>query len=497
MKVYVIRLQEVDTLASTQEKIGWARSRRILLVYPESKRILASWLDLKLLKRSAAAQGGQLGIVTRDGMVAQHACDLGIPVFSSVRQAERQAWGGRDRQLAFPEPTRRRMRLLRYLKRRAGHARTGKLMPLPLRWGFFALGVFAVLAIAFLLIPRAKIGVSTSPLDQSLAIPVWADRKVSQANVNGRFPAYELSVIVEEESQVAAGGKMLLPLEKAKGQVEFTSLSEKPVSLPAGSVVMTLSLPPVRFITLSKAELKNRNDSVSVEVEALLPGVFGNVEAGSIQALEGDAGFMVAVNNESPTSGGSEKEVATPTDANYQTLKQYLLQRLRAQAIAEMESTLRNGEVLIEQTLKMGKVLHEERHPAEGEPGDVLRLKMKAEFTALYYRRSDMETVARMALDASLPSGYSVISDPVVIIAPEGAELEGEVVRWQIYTVRKIQKMDVLREVPLLVAGRTSKEAQQILSEAFAIDQVASIEIFPDWFGRLPYFPFQIMVSYQ
>ena len=116
MKVYVIRLREVDTLASIQEKIGWACSQRILLVYPDSKRILAGWLDLKLLKRSAAAQGGQLGIVTRDGVVEQHARDVGIPLFSSVRQAERQSWGSRDRRLAFPEPTRRRMRLLRYLK---------------------------------------------------------------------------------------------------------------------------------------------------------------------------------------------------------------------------------------------------------------------------------------------------------------------------------------------------------------------------------------------
>ena len=63
MKTQVIQLDPHDDGTSVRDKMSWAKSPRILLVYPRRSRILARTLDLRLLQRHAATLGEQLAIV--------------------------------------------------------------------------------------------------------------------------------------------------------------------------------------------------------------------------------------------------------------------------------------------------------------------------------------------------------------------------------------------------------------------------------------------------
>src|SRR5512134_1278429 len=93
MKTHIIQLEQYDDIVSARDKMSWAKGDRILMVWPERGRVLYRRLDLALLQRQSQAQGAQLALVTQDPEVRYFAPRLGIPVFKSLRKAQRAAWG--------------------------------------------------------------------------------------------------------------------------------------------------------------------------------------------------------------------------------------------------------------------------------------------------------------------------------------------------------------------------------------------------------------------
>src|SRR5512147_3161918 len=96
MKTQIITLESHDDLISIRDRMSWAKTPRILLVWPKSERIPLRPLDLKVLQRHAATLGAQLGLVTRHRNIRRESQALGIPVFISTGQAQRNPWPERN-----------------------------------------------------------------------------------------------------------------------------------------------------------------------------------------------------------------------------------------------------------------------------------------------------------------------------------------------------------------------------------------------------------------
>src|SRR5215207_9852228 len=99
MKTQIITLESHDDLISVRDRMSWAKTPRILLVWPKYEKVTLRQVDLKILQRHASSLGAQLGLVTRARRVRQDAEALHIPVFESAGQAQRVKW---------PRPRRRR-----------------------------------------------------------------------------------------------------------------------------------------------------------------------------------------------------------------------------------------------------------------------------------------------------------------------------------------------------------------------------------------------------
>ena len=65
MKTHVIQLEPHDDVISIRDKMSWAKTGRILLVFPARVRSRFLTLDLRLLQRQAESLGAQLAVVTR------------------------------------------------------------------------------------------------------------------------------------------------------------------------------------------------------------------------------------------------------------------------------------------------------------------------------------------------------------------------------------------------------------------------------------------------
>src|SRR5512140_2372841 len=97
MKTQIIALEAHDDLISVRDRMSWAKSPRILLVWSMSDKISLRAADLRILQQHAITLGAELGIITRRGDVRRDAERFGIPVFGSAAAAQRQAWGPRKR----------------------------------------------------------------------------------------------------------------------------------------------------------------------------------------------------------------------------------------------------------------------------------------------------------------------------------------------------------------------------------------------------------------
>jgi len=168
MKTQAIQLDSHDDVTSLRDKMSWAKTARILLVYPRRSWILKCSLDLRLLQRHTILLGAQLAIMAPSADIRQSARELGIPIFKTAAIAQRRTW---QPKYTAETPVRRTPRPdLRRMQNEA--------VPVEGRWRnliwirllFFTLAVLAVLALLVLFFPSATVALAPQTRMQSQTI---------------------------------------------------------------------------------------------------------------------------------------------------------------------------------------------------------------------------------------------------------------------------------------------------------------------------------------
>jgi hypothetical protein len=496
MKTQLIPLESHDDLISVRDRMSWAKTPRILLVWPKSERIPLRPLDLKVLQRHAASLGAQLGLVTRHRNIRREAQALDIPVFNSTRQAQRYPWPERDlqgkRARRKPRQDLREIRKQVQVKEDAWRSH-----PLT-RIGFFSLGVLAVLVMASLFIPHAQVILKPATDVQSVTLPVQADPSVETVFITGSIPARELRVVVKGEQEASASGKIPVPLTKAEGVVTFRNLTEEPLSIPAGTVLTSTGLPGVRFQTTEQGELEAglKAATVDVPVQAEDAGTAGNVDAETILAIEGNLGLQATVTNAEPTSGGRDRLTDAPTEDDRANLRESLLTELEAQVLQEMKKRLASGDQIFPDTLKADQILEETYDPPPGQPGSNLKLSMRVEYTASYASGKDLNELASTVLNASQPEGFVDTGEPLKFEVVDSYQTNSKgVTRWTVRVSRKLEKLVNPGQIIPLVQGRSMSVAAGQLETALKLSDAPEIRLTPKWWPWLPLIPFNITVD--
>ena len=504
MKTQLLVLESHDDLISVKDKMSWAKTPRILLIWPKGEKIALRPLDLKMLQRQARSLGATLGLVARDPRIRREAAALGLPVFDSPRAAQADLWPeSRLPKFSSLRDASRKLRkspaYLRALRDQSLPARERWREHPIVRVGFFALGVFAVLALALLFLPHAKITLAPESKTQSLAIPVTADPALKSVFIAGNIPAREGTREVASSQQIASTGETAVPESEARGVARFRNLTASKIQIPLGTVVHTLGASPIRFATMQEAEIAaGVGKTVDVPIEAMGAGASGNLNVDLIQAIEGPLGLSLAVTNPAPTSGGTEGRVAAPSAADHERLRGLLMESLRAQVKLEMLADLPSGSVIFPDMVKDVIVLEEAYDPPAGETGAILTLTMRAKFSAQYASGDDLSELATLALSASLEDGFSAAPESPTFrsVGAPITDADGRTV-FQLQVERRIRRTVDVRRVLSLAQGRRVDSALARLNEAFVFSSPPQIEMTPSWWPWLPLAPFRIDVVIQ
>jgi hypothetical protein len=497
MKTQIFTLESHDDLISVRDRLSWAKTPRILLVWPKGEQISLRLLDLKVLQRHADSLGAQLGLVTRRASVQHEAESLGIPVFESTGDAQRESWPEqKPRRQRIPRPPRRD---LRELRSEAIPAEAGWRSNLAVRVISFGLGVLAVLAVASLFVPHVRVVLHPVEQTQQLVFPVVANPSIQSVFVTGSVPARAETVIVEGGRSVTVTSRIPVPQTKARGVARFRNLTQTEVEIPAGTLVYTLSDPPIQFATLNPTRITAGLDQfVEVPVEAVDAGALGNVDSAAIQSIDGPLGLMATVSNPEPMGGGSDTTAIGPTQDDRSLLRETLTDELSKQAEEQLRASLSADDVLLSDTMTVSQTLEETYNPPADKQGTSLSLTLRLEFTVQVVSTQDLTELAEASLNAATPQGFLPVADSLTFQSVTKSVTDSEgLTRWQMKADRRLfQSLDT-GQVLRLVLGRSPKQAQSVVARTQDFASAPDIQLTPSWWPWLPLLPFRIQVVIQ
>ncbi len=498
MKTQIITLESHDDLISVRDRMSWAKSRRILLVWPGFERVSLRPVDLRMLQQHARYLGAELGLVTRQGGIRRAAEGFGIPVYKSTAEAQRSAWPANPASL--PERGHEggvdvaKLREMRdEARRKPGRLGSSAVV----RIGSFAIGVLAVLALAALSIPRATIKLTPPVKEESLTLPIKAGPAIEEVAISGSVPARELTVTVSGTKSTAVSSTAMVGQNKAEGVAQFKNLTQGEVMIPAGTVVYSITPAAERFATQGDVSLPaSINATVEAPIEAVQAGTEGNLPANAIQAVEGSLGTAVAVTNPDPTAGGTDRTALVPEADDRARARQALVAELQAQAQQEMQGMIGTQDVLLPNTVSPGKISDEIYDPAAGAPAAQVTAKMTMDFVAQYVSAEDLKNLAQGALIAAAPVGYVPVTDGLEFsmsgtptVDPTGISEFDLVVRCNL-----VRTLD-LRRAAVIVRGQPPSIAAAMLQAQMPLAAPPEVSIEPSWWPWLPLIPFRITVT--
>ncbi len=492
MKTQIIALESHDDLISVRDRLSWAKTPRILLIWPKGEPVDLRPLDLRVLQRHADSLGAQLAIVSRGESIRRQAEALGLPVFKSSAEAQKKAWPAQSaRMRRIPRPPRGDLRAMRGESIPAEAAWRSNLLARILTFGT---GVLAVLMIVSIFIPRATVTVYPESHTQSLTLPISARAGAEEGLAADTVPAQEERVTLQGSWTMDVSGHTLtLPQTAARGVVLFRNLSQEAVEIPAGTEVFPSASPEIRFKTLNLTHLEAGVDQITeVPVEAVQAGEAGNLEAGTVQAIEGPVGLLAAVDNPEPIRGGSDRKVSGPNEADRDLALKLLTAHLMPEAEAALKERLSPDLIFLEDTGQAAQVMEMVYDPAPGEAGTTLSLEAKIEFSFRVVSTEDLGRLAESSLNAGLPEGFQPVEDSLTYeqVSSPRTDAEG-VTRWQIKAGRRLIRSLDPNSITGRLRGQSPDQAASILENSSTWEKPPEISILPDWWPWMPILPFR------
>lgn len=497
MKTQIIHLEAHDDTLSVRDKMDWAQTPRVLLIWPEKEKVLRARLDLILLERYCSSHGSQMAIQTTDREVIYQAGEAGIPVFQNRRDAQLQPWGKSFRQF-------RRQEIQKYatdnipeepIERKETTPR--RKLPLWTRITLFALGVFSVLSLAAFLLPEADITILPQIRQQTLSIPLQAQTGRDQVSLSGLVPARELIIEVEGQLSIPTTGTTSIPAEYARGEVTFTNLGDKGIFIPENTILSSSGEPAVLFKTLSAGTTPPQQGSeIVLEVEAYLPGESGNISADQITKINLDAGAELSVKNLSPTTGGTDINIPAATLVDRLRLGREMAYLLEQKAQEELKAILAEEDIPLMDRLQNLEMIEEEFSSSGNDPGEILWLDRSVQYLIYYISAEDINIFANDLVQAQYqdstyqPDLNSIQVETTSLPIMTGSE--DFIIEIQVTWTEKPEIK--AEEISEWISARSVTEAQQILENKLDLAETPQISLHPVWWPRLPTMPFRIHI---
>ena len=525
----ILRIESDATAEAVRRRLARMDGEQVAVVLPTGWGELNSIPRLRLIQRQAVARNQQIALVTHDLSTRQAAQQLGIPVYGSEaglvgrawqmtpalptvdprrpakglpaapswRTANGQAAGeGRDAITARPSLHRSRQRRIR--------AAEAWQRPTPL-WlqlgGYILVGLFllAVLAaFAVYVLPAATVTIVPGQRQVEATVILNASPSVEVVDAQGRLlPGRLMETYLELIGTIATSGSEQAAQGRAVGQVVFTNQTNRPVRIPAGTIVSTSTGIRSDFRTFNDTEVPAPQGSqATARIEAIDEGVQGNARANTITTVSGALRTQVGVTNPNATGGGQSALVRVVKQVDKDTLLEQVNAQAKREAFARLQPELRPNEWLSESSIQTFIVAQFFDH-FNDEPADELGLTLRVLVQGVAVDQETAQEIAMAALQEAVPERGNLVADSIQFLVDPNATVIDRTVRFTVVGWGSYVIPIDNRELRSAVAGLSVEDASALLQERWLLQQPPEFYVDPDWFGTLPRFGSRIQVRVE
>ncbi len=501
MREQIIQLDLGDDYHSVRDKIGWAQTERILLVWPDSEspaRLLERKLDLKLIHRHASHLGAHLGLITLNPDVADNAADLKIPVFNSIKDSHLVPWRSKlkanqpwlDDRKPLPAPP-------------TYNPAAQPLWSWYIRVPIFLVAVLVPLIPMLFLLPQATVTLTLATQQLSIPLEIRAEPLLAESDAAERLiPSQLLEVSLIGNREAFTTGTTEIATNRAAGEVTFSNLTSQVIRIPAGTAIRTSSdSTALRFVTQQDANLQPRiNATDTVPVLAVEAGPIGNVSSGKINRVEGSLASQVAVFNANATAGGEVVSGLAVTEADQQALETELAAELLERGYNDIVAQLPPGQFAIRESAQLTNLTPTFDHFI-GEQTDRLSLELQGTVSAQIVDERLAFDVGRDALIEQTANRLVLFEDTVRFSRASDFTYQADgAITFNITAEGTTGPITNRQDIRNQLRGQQLDNAVKQANETYPVILPTQIDLWPAWLGalpvvdRLPWLPWRIQV---
>jgi hypothetical protein len=253
----------------------------------------------------------------------------------------------------------------------------------------------------------------------------------------------------------------------------------------------------VRFLTVQTATVPAALNAITpTQVIAVDPGPIGNVAAGQInRVLDPALDRQVTVVNETATSGGTMAPAGVVTGDDKDRLHAIVLQQIQQEGYSRLQEGLAEQEFIPPESLIVIPLDAIYSPSLDGEVTDLLTLEMRAVVRGTAIAGQNANQLALAALQSQVPPDYQLDPLSLEFVAGRVTGVEDRAVSFEMHASGVATAQIDGRQVASDVRGLSIEEALDYLRQQLPLSGEPQIALEPDWLGRLPYFPFRIVVD--
>jgi len=518
----IYEVPESATFEAVRRYLAQAADKRVVFDLPDGWLELDNPVRMRLIERQAQIQGLDVALITRHEPTRKAARQVGVPVFLRRQDAAGDKWrmtpelplvDPQHPEASLPEPPPwRRQDIVTRERRPSHHQSRQRRIKAEERYrrpasiwlrlsGIVLMGGLIALAVGFfvlVVLPAATVTLTPGREVVTVNVPLTADANLEASDLEvNQLAARLVETTLTLKGSTPTSGTRQKATDKAVGQVVFSNLGANPVQVPAGSIVSTSSGAPVSFRTTADVEVPGGvGNRVTAPVEALEPGIQGNVRANTINTVSGPLRFQLRVINPGGTAAGGAQLTGVVTAEDQDRLLGDLKTSADQQALAAIQAEVRPGEWLAPDSVQ-SYVIAQVFDQYEDSESDQLDLTLRVLVQGVAVAEDELAQATVNALEESIPPNGQLVADSITYQRNPGATASGRTVTFDLTASGEYVAPIDPQEVRSAIAGQTPANAIELMQDRWLLAHAPDIYRDPQWTPTLPRFPSRIQVRVE
>ncbi len=331
----------------------------------------------------------------------------------------------------------------------------------------FVLLLIAVFA-AYWYFPKAKVTILVEPktVDENLELTI--DSSATTLDLESIvLPGQSVEISVEGSKSAPTTGTSLIG-DPAQGDITIYNKTDDSKAFSAGTVLIgpdNLSFTLDEDVEVASASAGDESitfGKATGKVSAKSIGPDGNLSGGTTLSFKqfSESNYSAKVSDE--LSGGTAREVKAVSEDDQATLLEALTTDLKQKAASDLRSELGGDRSLVD-VEDQDEIMEKSFNRDLNEEADNLKLDAKLEYTALSYRKNDLDLLLQQAIKEKIPDNYEVSASSEIEIEPAVLNKDNTATIEVTFKAKLIPKLD-FTDVKTNLKGRYPHLVQEYLA---------------------------------